>query len=65
MDLGVGSFVFSQGLIAAIPLVKDPKYLSAAVMPKMSKAIRKMLPLLALGLTRVLLIKGTDYPVSH
>ncbi|KAF8323894.1 hypothetical protein DL93DRAFT_2222776 [Clavulina sp. PMI_390] len=62
MDLGVGSFVFSQGLVAAIPMLRDPKYLTSAVMPKISKAFRKVLPLLALGLIRVILVKGTDYP---
>ena len=63
MDLGVGSFVFSQGLVAAAPLVKDPTYLSAPLVPKMVQSIRRTLPVLALGFGRVLLVKGTDYPV--
>lgn len=63
MDLGVGSFVFAQGLVAAIPLIKDPNYVSAATFPKIVKATKKVLPLLALGLARVLFVKGTAYPV--
>jgi glucosaminylphosphatidylinositol acyltransferase len=64
MDLGVGSFVFSQGLVSAIPLLKDPAYLSAAPIPKIINATRKVLPVLALGAIRVILVKGTEYPVS-
>jgi phosphatidylinositol glycan class W len=64
MDLGVGSFVFAQGLVAAIPLIKDPNYVPAATIPKIVKATKKVLPLLALGLARVLFVKGTAYPVS-
>lgn len=64
MDLGVGSFIFSQGIVAANPLVKDPSYLSSSTIPKVARAARKVLPLLALGLARVLFVKGTAYPVS-
>ncbi len=32
MDLGVGAFVFSQGVISAIPLVKNPAYLASPVL---------------------------------
>ncbi|KAF8873964.1 GWT1-domain-containing protein [Gymnopilus junonius] len=62
MDLGVGSFVFSQGIVSAIPLVKDASYLQSAFLPKLLKVTRKSLPIIALGLVRVLLIKGTEYP---
>ncbi|KAG8950160.1 Glucosaminyl phosphatidylinositol (GlcN-PI) nositol acylation protein [Tulasnella sp. 424] len=62
MDLGVGSFVFSQGLVSAIPFLKDPSYASAPVGPKLMTTIKKTAPVLALGLVRVLLVKGTDYP---
>ena len=64
MDLGVGSFVFAQGIAAAIPLIKDPSCLSGPTIPKAAKATKKVLPLLALGLARVLFVKGTAYPVS-
>lgn len=63
MDLGVGSFVFSQGLVSAIPVLKNPAHLSAPVMPKLVQVARKVSPLIVLGLVRVLLVKGTEYPV--
>ncbi|KIJ91233.1 hypothetical protein K443DRAFT_686228 [Laccaria amethystina LaAM-08-1] len=62
MDLGVGSFVFSQGIISAIPLIKDPSYLTSSLPSKLFKVIRKSLPVIFLGLVRVLLVKGTEYP---
>ncbi|KAF5384964.1 hypothetical protein D9615_001166 [Tricholomella constricta] len=62
MDLGVGSFVFSQGLVSAIPLLKDPEYLSAPAVPKILSTTRKTLPIILIGLVRVLLVKGTEYP---
>lgn len=62
MDLGVGSFVFSQGLVGAIPYVKDPGYAQAPVLGKLIGTGKKCLPILILGLIRVALVKGTDYP---
>lgn len=63
MDLGVGSFVFSQGVVSAIPLLKDPSYLTAPMVPKILSVLRKSLPIIFLGLVRVLFVKGTEYPV--
>lgn len=63
MDIGVGAFVFSQGVVSAVPILKDPAYLDAPLFPKLLMALRKVAPLAALGLVRVLLVKGTDYPV--
>lgn len=65
MDLGVGSFVFSQGLVSAIPFISQPYYLLEPTTSKLIKTVRKSIPILALGLIRVLLVKGTDYPVSE
>ncbi|KAG7095944.1 hypothetical protein E1B28_006628 [Marasmius oreades] len=62
MDLGVGSFVFAQGLVSAIPLIKNPLHLTSPFLPKVSSIIRKTMPIIALGLIRVILVKGTDYP---
>ncbi|KAH0591190.1 hypothetical protein H2248_001282 [Termitomyces sp. 'cryptogamus'] len=62
MDLGVGSFVFSQGLVSAAPLLKNPSHLSAPAVPKILTITRKSLPIIFLGLVRVLLVKGTSYP---
>lgn len=65
MDLGVGSFVFSQGIVSATQLVKDPTYLTSPIAPKLLRVTRKSFPIILLGLIRVLLVKGTDYPVNH
>ncbi|KAF9011707.1 GWT1-domain-containing protein [Cyathus striatus] len=62
MDLGVGSFVFSQGVVSAIPLLKDPSYLTSPFGPKLYRVTKKCLPIIALGAIRVLLVKGTEYP---
>ncbi|KAI9567728.1 GWT1-domain-containing protein [Boletus coccyginus] len=62
MDVGVGSFVFSQGIVSAIPLIKDPYQLHADVKPKLYRIIKKILPVVVLGIVRVLLVKGTEYP---
>lgn len=64
MDLGVGSFVFSQGVVSAIPVLKDPSYVTASSIPKLITAVKKVLPLLFLGIVRIISIKGTEYPVS-
>ncbi len=62
MDIGVGSFVFSQGIISALPLLKPSK--EKPILLDLLGAIRKCLPILLLGLIRVLMIKGSEYPVS-
>ena len=64
MDVGVGSFVFSQGVVSAIPLLKNSSHLSAPLLPKLTMVAWKMLPLIGLGLLRVLIVKGAEYPVS-
>ena len=65
MDLGVGSFVFSQGVVSAIQIINDPAYLTSPVVSKFIRVTRKSLPIIVLGLIRVILVKGTDYPVIH
>ncbi|CEQ42998.1 SPOSA6832_04890 [Sporobolomyces salmonicolor] len=60
MDLGVGSFVFSLGLVSALPLLRrnDQRPYFAAVW----SSARKSVGVIALGLIRVLMVKGVDYP---
>lgn len=65
MDIGVGSFVFSQGVVSAIPILKDPQRLAMPVVPKMINVSKKVLPLVVLGVVRLISVKGTDYPVWH
>ncbi|KAG2006940.1 GPI-anchored wall transfer protein 1 [Coprinopsis cinerea AmutBmut pab1-1] len=62
MDLGVGSFVFSQGMVSAIPLLKNPTYLTSPLGPKLVRVVRKAFPVILLGVARVLAVKGTEYP---
>ena len=52
IDLGVGSFVFFQGIISAIPLIKDPSCLTSSLPSKLFKVTRKSIPIIVLGLGR-------------
>ena len=63
MDLGDGSFVFSKGVVSVI----DPAYLTSPVTAKFIRAsvTRKSLPIIVLGIIRIILLKGTDYPVIY
>jgi len=58
MDLGVGSFVFSSGVVSA------RGYLKKETMPflkQMTLGLRTSIPLLILGLGRYISTKGVDY----
>lgn len=57
--------MFSQGIVSAIPLIKDRAYLRAAPLTKILAVTQKCLPVIALGLLRTLSVKGTEYPVRH
>lgn len=71
MDMGVGSFVFSSGVVSARPLVKQqllrlllPRDAPSPVpspAARLRAAMRTALPLLALGLVRLAIVKGVDY----
>jgi phosphatidylinositol glycan class W len=68
MDMGVGSFVFSQGIVSAIPVIQFVKYpadLRPSLRLEILSVLEKSLPVLVLGLLRVVLVKGTQYPVSY
>lgn len=65
MDLGVGSFVFSQGLVSALPIVKDINYLTRPAAMKVIESSKKIAPLLGLGIVRLILVKGAEYPVRY
>ncbi|KAJ8296251.1 GPI-anchored wall transfer protein 1 [Rhodotorula toruloides] len=67
MDLGVGSFVFSLGLVSALPLLRSHSSSPSArtrrsYFSSVFRSIRKCLPLVALGIVRVVMVKGVDYP---
>ena len=62
MDMGVGSFVFTAGLMAARPALKsmfDSKI--TTFRQHLFKSVAHSLPLLILGLARLYSIKGLDY----
>ncbi|KAL8735501.1 MAG: hypothetical protein Q9181_002773 [Wetmoreana brouardii] len=62
MDMGVGSFVFSAGLISARPVLKaQAAEAKSSVGASLKAAGRHSLPLLALGLIRLFSVKGLDY----
>ncbi|KAL6304631.1 GWT1-domain-containing protein [Sparassis latifolia] len=65
MDVGVGSFVFSSGIVSAIPLIKTPSYLSEPLIPKVIVVTRKCAPLMLLGVLRTLSVKGVEYPSEY
>lgn len=62
MDLGVGSFVFSAGVVAARPvLVQRAEGKTAPLGTRLVQSLRHSLPLLVLGVIRTLSVKGLDY----
>ena len=62
MDVGVGSFVFSAGLVSARPIIKARLAGEASSITRQLKAgFRASLPLLVLGLIRLYSVKGLDY----
>ena len=72
MDLGVGSFVFSLGLVSALPLLKplvrtavDPKAVGeprTRLSRRIATAAKRSIGIFALGLVRLAMVKGTAYP---
>lgn len=69
MDLGVGNFVFSAGIVGARPVIREEQ--KAALIGtdtvrinfagRMLGALRHSLPLLVLGIARLLSVKNLDY----
>ncbi|KAF3069681.1 GPI-anchored wall transfer protein 1 [Daldinia childiae] len=62
MDVGVGSFVFSAGVVAARPVLKErAEGRTTPVLQRLLYAMRHSLPLLVLGVIRLISVKGLDY----
>ncbi|KAI9665303.1 MAG: Glucosaminyl phosphatidylinositol (GlcN-PI) nositol acylation protein [Alyxoria varia] len=63
MDLGVGSFVFSAGTMAARPILKQnlSKTAQKGLTARLVAAGRHSLPLLVLGFARLVSVKASDY----
>lgn len=62
MDLGVGSFVFSAGVVSARSVLrKRSSHSNTALLRRLVSSIRHSIPLLVLGLIRLYSVKGLDY----
>ena len=62
MDMGVGSFVFSAGVVSARPILKAQLHGKVSGLNQsLRAAARHSLPLLILGLVRLYSVKGLDY----
>lgn len=68
MDLGVGSFVFSGGLVGARSVIRDEQKSQSGTQSKavniagrMLQASRHSIPLLVLGIVRLISVKNLDY----
>ncbi|KYK57440.1 GPI-anchored wall transfer protein 1 [Drechmeria coniospora] len=62
MDLGVGSFVFAGGVVAARPVLKERlSGHSVPLLRRLLRSTRHSIPLFVLGLIRLLSVKGLDY----
>jgi phosphatidylinositol glycan class W len=61
MDLGVGSFVFSGGVVAARPILERATGKAALLRKRLFFSMRHALPLFVLGIIRMLSVKGLHY----
>jgi glucosaminylphosphatidylinositol acyltransferase len=62
MDLGVGSFVFSAGVVSARALFKTQQSGKMPSLPaRVVAATKHSVPLLVLGVIRLISVKGLDY----
>lgn len=61
MDLGVGSFVFSAGLVAARPILKESISRPRSLARRLQESFQHSVPLLVLGFIRLWSVKGLDY----
>ncbi|KAK6340312.1 Glucosaminyl phosphatidylinositol (GlcN-PI) nositol acylation protein [Orbilia blumenaviensis] len=62
MDLGVGSFVFANGVATARSILRDAHLgKTAPLVTRLKRSFRSSLALLAIGLVRLFLTKTADY----
>lgn len=62
MDVGVGSFVYSAGVVAARPVLKErAEGRRTPLLQRLLYSMRHSLPLLILGVARLISVKGLDY----
>lgn len=61
MDMGVGSFVFAAGIVAARQQLKEDNEAARSLVKRLRAAMRHSLPLLVLGFIRLWSVKSLDY----
>ncbi len=61
MDMGVGSFVFTAGVVSVRASLKEGPGKSARLSKRLVTSLRHALPLLVLGLIRLISVKRLDY----
>jgi hypothetical protein len=61
MDVGVGSFVFSMGVVAIKSFTTQP---DQSAFSRIAASLYRSLPIILLGMVRVIMVKGSEYPVS-
>ncbi|ODV85808.1 hypothetical protein CANARDRAFT_7176 [[Candida] arabinofermentans NRRL YB-2248] len=61
MDLGVGSFVFSMGLISSRSYIRQNFTSTYSYSKNLLKSLKNSIPLIILGLIRLISVKSLDY----
>ena len=63
MDMGVGSFVFSAGVVSVRPILKGKiAGDKETLLQRLTVSLRHSIPLIILGLVRLYSVKGLEYP---
>jgi phosphatidylinositol glycan class W len=61
MDMGVGSFVFTSGVVSVRSFLKTDKGQHPPLSNRLVTSFRHSIPLLVLGVVRLISVKGLDY----
>lgn len=61
MDMGVGSFVFAAGVVAARQQLKEQHSAARSMVARFKEAMRHSLPLVILGFVRLWSVKSLEY----
>ena len=61
MDMGVGSFVFTAGVVSARSALKEDSGRRPPLLKRLITSLRHAIPLLILGTIRFISVKGLDY----
>ncbi|KAH7390808.1 GPI-anchored wall transfer protein 1 [Phaeosphaeria sp. MPI-PUGE-AT-0046c] len=61
MDMGVGSFVFTAGVVSVRSALKEGTGRRPALSQRLVTSVRHSIPLLVLGTVRLISVKGLDY----